>query len=322
MWKTALLSAAIAAVPLAGLKAQEFPTQTVEILVPYEPGGGSDILARPLAAEMAKILGGDVIVVNKGGAAGNIGAQVVARANADGHMLLMANNSHTVNPYLYDNAGYDTEEDFVAVSMAATAPMVLVVNEDVPVENVQDLIAYAKENPAELNFANPGTGTPGHLAAARFNRLAGIDLQQISYKGSGPTTLALLQNEVQVSFSTPAAVKEHFGAGLRPLAVTSAERFPALPDVPTLAESGVPELADFDMSIWWGLLAPSGTDEAVLDELSAAVVDAIHKTDIKDKWISVGMVPQGTTREAFQEVIDEDLNTWSEFIPESGITVD
>ena len=322
MLKTALLAAAIGMIPLAGLNAQEFPTQTVEILVPYEPGGGSDILARPLAAELSKILMGDVIVVNKGGAAGNIGAQVVARANPDGHMLLMANNSHVVNPYLYDNAGYNTEEDFVAVSMVATAPMVLVVHEDVPAQNVQELIAYAKENPAELNFANPGTGTPGHLAAARFNRLSGIDLQQISYKGSGPTTLGLLQNEVQLSFTTPAAVKEHFGAGLRPLAVTSAERFPALPDVPTLAESGVPELADFDMSIWWGLLAPSGTDKAVLDELSAAVVEAVHNTDIKDKWTSVGMVPQGTTHEAFQEVIDQDLKTWGAFIPESGITVD
>ena len=304
----------------ATLFAQEFPSQPIRIVIPYAPGGGSDILARPIAPLMSERLKQSVLIDNKGGAAGNIGAQLVARAPADGHTLLMANNSHTINPFLYSNAGYDLAGEFAPISLVATSPVIVVVHKTVNARTLSELVALAHREPGKLNFGSPGAGTPGHLAAVLFLRQAKMNAVHVAYKGSGPTTMALLQGEVQFSFSTPAAVEQHVKSGeLRALAVTSRERFGAFPAVPTVAESGLAGLSDYTMEIWWGLLAPVATSERVLNQLHTAVTEAIRDPQVQRRWITQGMVPRPTTRAEFAAIIRADLQKWKTVIQESGV---
>ena len=201
--------------------AQDFPTQPIKIVIPYAPGGGSDILARPVAVDMSERLKQAVVVDNRGGAGGNIGAQLVAKSAPDGYTIVMANNSHTINPFIYKTPGYDMTADFAPISLVGTSPAIMVVHKDVPARTVAEFIALARKNPGKLNYGSPGVGTPGHLATLLFNKQAGIQLVHVVYKGSGPTTMALLQKEVDVAFGTPAAVEPHIKSGaLRALAVT------------------------------------------------------------------------------------------------------
>ena len=307
----------------ASLNAQDFPTQPVRIVIPYAPGGGSDILARPIAPLMSDRLKQPVVIDNKGGAGGNIGAQLVAHAPADGHTLLMANNSHTINPFVYKNAGYDLATGFAPISLVATSPLIVVVPKSVAARSLAELIALARKEPGKLNFGSPGVGTPGHLAAALFNKQAQLNVVHVAYKGSGPTTLALLQGEVQFSFSTPAAVEQHIKSGdLRALAVTSRERFAAFQSVPTIAQSGLAGLADYNMEIWWGLLAPAKTDERVLNLLHAAVTEAVRDPQVQQRWNAQGMVPKPTSRAEFQALIKADLLKWQKVVSENGITAE
>jgi tripartite-type tricarboxylate transporter receptor subunit TctC len=315
---------AAAALPVAGLaRGQEAAGGTTRIVIPYAPGGGSDILARPILPKLTERLRQAVIVDNRPGAAGNLGAAQVARAAPDGLTLLLANNSHTINPFMYRNVGYDLAQGFEPISLLGTSPLIVVVPESVPVRSIADLVALAKQRPGALNFGSPGAGTPGHLAAALFNTLAGINSVHVSYPGSGPTTVALLQAQVQYSFSTPAAVEPHIRSGrMRALAVTSRERFDAFPEVPALAESGIAALADFDVAVWWGLLAPAGTDPRVLDRLNEAVREALSQTEIRDNWAARGMLARYTSRDAFRTLIAAELTRWQRVVADNGITLD
>ena len=317
-----LLSFALALA--AGLSpAQDFPAQPIRIVIPYAPGGGSDILARPIAPDMAQRLKQAVIIENKAGAGGNIGTQMVARSKPDGYTLLMANNSQAINPFIYANPGYDMAADFAPITLVGASPVIVVVNKAVPANTIQELIALAQKNPGKLNFASPGVGTPGHLASLLFNKQAGINLVHIVYKGSGPATLAVLQKEVDVFFATPAAVDAHIKSGeLRALAVTSRERFSAYPTVPTVAESGVAGLADFDLNIWWGLLAPARTDPAVLDKLHAAATAAVRDPKISERWIGQGMVPTTNSRAEFQALIKSEMQKWQKVVRDNAITAE
>ena len=318
-----LALAVFLAASVAGAAAQDFPTQPVRVVIPYAPGGGSDILMRPIAPLMAERLKQSIVIDNRAGAGGNIGAQQVAHAPPDGHTLLMANNSHTVNPYIYKDAGYDLSTQFAPISLVGTSPLIVVVHKSVPVRTLAELVALAQAAPGKLNFGSPGVGTPGHLAAVLFNKQAGVDALHIAYKGSGPTTLALLQAEVQFSFSTPAAVEPHLRSGdLRALAVTSAERFAAFPDVPTVAQSGLRGLGDYRMDIWWGLLAPARTDPRVLDKLHAAVVQAVADPSLRQRWLAQGMVPSPSSRAEFQALIKADQLKWQKVVADNRITLD
>ena len=316
----------LAALPLlaAGTaRAQEGASQPIRIVIPYAPGGGSDILARPILPALSEALGRPVIVENRGGAAGNIGAAQVARAAADGTTLLMANNSHTINPFLYRNAGYDMARSFEPISLVGTSPAIVVVPAAVPARSIQELVALARARPGGLNFGSPGAGTPGHMAAALFNGLLGLQAEHVPYQGSGPTTLALLQGEVQFSFSTPAAVEPHIRSGaLRALAVTSRARFAAFPETPSLVESGIPQLAEFDVAVWWGLLAPAGTDPGFLDRVAAAVAAAVAVPRIRDTWLAQGMVPRATSRGEFRQLIATELARWEKVVADNRITLD
>ncbi len=298
-------------------------SQPIRIVIPYAPGGGSDILARPILPSLSEAMGRAVIVENRGGAAGNIGAAQVARAAPDGLTLVMANNSHTINPFLYRNVGYDMARGFEPISLVGTSPLIVVVPANVPARSIEDLVALARARPGGLNFGSPGAGTPGHLAAALFNGLMGLNAVHVPYQGSGPTTIALLQGEVQFSFSTPAAVEAHIRSGaLRPLAVTSKARFAAFPETPALAETGLAPLADFDVAVWWGLLAPAGTDPVFLDRMAAAVAAAIAVPRIRDTWLTQGMVPRATSRAEFRALIATELTRWERVVADNRITVD
>jgi tripartite-type tricarboxylate transporter receptor subunit TctC len=325
MLKQTLISCALAlTASLSGPAfAQEFPNQPIHIVVPYGAGGGSDILARPLAGDMAERLKSPVVIDNKAGAGGNIGASFVARSNPDGYTLVLANNSHTINPFIYADTGYDMVKDFAPVSLLATSPIIVVVHKDVPAKSLAEFVALAKKSPGKYNYGSPGIGTPGHLAQALFNKQAGIEMVNIVYKGTGPTTLALLGKEVEMFFGTPAALAPHIKSGeFRALAVTSKKRFAAFPTVPTVAESGLPGMADYSMEIWWGLLAPAGTSPKVLDKLQAAVAAGVIEPKIRDPWVVQGMVPTSTTRAEFQTLIKEDLVKWQKVVRDNNIKIE
>lgn len=302
--------------------AQEFPTQTIKMVIPYAPGGGTDILARPVAQELQDKLKQPVVVDNRGGAGGNIGAAAVAKSAPDGYTLLVANNSHTINPFIYKDPGYDMAVDFAPVSVLATSPAILVIPESSPARTTADLVALAKKK-GGLNFGNPGVGTPGHLATVLLVKQAGIDATHVSYKGTGPTTVAVISGEVDAAFLTPAAVEPHMKAGrLRALAVTSRERFPAFPTVPSVAESGLPGFSDFNVEIWWGVLAPAKTDEKTLTKLHTAITEVIRDPKMQQRWIAQGMVPKPTTRAEFAALIKSDLAKYQKVVKENNITAE
>ncbi len=318
-----LLPCAIAIAFSALANAQDFPAKPIHIVIPYAPGGGSDILARPLAPEMSDRLKQAVVIDNKTGAAGNIGTQLVARAEADGYTLLMANNSQVINPFIYRSPGYDMAADFAPISLVGTSPVIVVVHKSVPAATLKEFVALAQNNPGKLNFGSPGVGTPGHLASLLFNKLAGINLVHVAYKGSGPTTMALLQKEVDVFFATPAAVEPYVKSGdFRALAVTSKERFSSFPTVPTVAESAIAGVGEFSMDIWWGLLAPAKTDPRLLDKLHAAVTAAVRDPKLRERWLAQGMGPTTTSRAEFQALIKSDLLKWEKVVRDNSITVE
>ncbi len=311
------------AVAAALAQAQDFPNQAIRIVIPYAPGGGTDILARPVAKSLEEAFKQPVILDHKAGAGGNIGAEMVARSAPNGYTLVMANNSHTINPFVYSKPGYDMEKDFAPVAVVGTSPTILVVHKSVPVNTIRELVEYAKSRPGKLNFSSAGVGTPGHLAGLLFNRQSGIDVAHIAYKGTGPAVMALLQKEVEIHFATPAAVAAQIKSGdFKPLGVTSKERFSAFPDVPSIAESGLPGLREYEVDVWWGLLAPAGTPAAVLDKLNAAVRSAIADPALRESWTSRGMVPAGSTRADFQSLIKSDLQKWGRVVRDNRITVE
>ena len=295
----------------------------IRIVIPYAPGGGSDHLARPIVPLLAEAMRQTVVIENRGGAAGNVGAAAVARAAPDGGLLLMANNSHTINPFLYRNPGYDMLRSFEPISLVGTSPALLVAPASLGVETVAELIALARRRPGALNFGSPGAGTPGHLASVLFNSLAAVQAVHVAYQGTGPTTVAVLAGEVQYFFGTPASLEPHVRSGaLRALAVTSPRRFASFPDTPTIAETGLPALEGFDVEVWWGLLAPAGTDPRFLDRMNAAVTAAVATPRIREAWAAAGLVGRSTTREEFRTLIAADLRRWEKVVADNRITVD
>jgi len=316
----AALSASLALTPAL---AQDFPSQAIQIVIPYAPGGGSDVIARPLAQDLAERLKQPVILDHKGGAGGNIGAQFTAKAQPNGYTMVMANNSHVINPFVYKNPGYDMQADFAPISVVATAPLVVVVHKSSPVKTLREFVELAKKNPGKLNFGSSGVGTPGQMAPLLFFKQAGINLVHIAYKGSGPAVMAQLSQQFDIQFATPAVVAPHIKSGdLRALAVTSKARFAAFPDVPSVVEAGIPGLGDYDQSIWWGLLAPARTDPKILDVLHANVTAAVRSPKITELLTSRGMVPTTTTRAEFQALIKGDLQKWEAVVRENSITAD
>ncbi len=317
---TAVALAALSATPFAGAQAT-YPTKPIRIVVPFPAGGTTDILARAVAQRLSETLGQPAVVDNRPGAGGNIGAELVAKAPADGHTLLMGTvGTHAINASLYSKMPYDHVRDFAPIILVAGVPNVLVVYPSVPVGSVKELIAYAKANPGKLNFASSGSGTSIHLAGELFKTMAGVQMAHVPYKGSAPAVTDLLGGQVQLMFDNLPSALPHIKAGkLKALAVTSATRAAALPDVPTIAESG---LAGFDATSWFGLLAPAGTPQPIIARLNNEVAKWLASAEAKEKMAGLGANTAGHSADEFVRHIAAETSKWAKVVKESGAKVD
>jgi len=317
---TAAAFAALIAAPLAGAQAT-YPTKPIRIVVPFPAGGTTDILARAAAQRLSETLGQPAVVDNRPGAGGNIGAELVAKAPPDGHTLLMGTvGTHAINASLYSKMPYDHVRDFAPIILVAGVPNVLVVHPSVPAGSVKELIAYAKANPGKLNFASSGSGTSIHLAGELFKTMAGVQMAHVPYKGSAPAVTDLLGGQVQLMFDNLPSALPHIKAGkLKALAVTSATRAAALPDVPTVAESG---LAGFDATSWFGLLAPAGTPQPIIARLNSEVAKWLATAEAKEKMAGLGANTAGHSTDEFVRHIAAETTKWAKVVKESGAKVD
>jgi tripartite-type tricarboxylate transporter receptor subunit TctC len=297
--------------------AQDYPTKPIRMIVPYPPAGGTDIVARTIAEPLAAALGQPIIIDNRGGAAGNIGTDLAAKSAPDGYTILFTLSSHTINPKLYDKLPFDVEKDFIPISLAAYIPQILVVNPSVPANNIKELIALAKSQPGKLNFASVGTGSPGHIAGELFKLKTGTDMVHVPYKGGGPAVTDTLGGQVQLLFvSMPAALQYVKAGRLKALAVTSDKRSAAAPDIPTIAESGVPDCV---VNSWYGALVPAKTPPAVVSKLQAAFAKVLQLPDVKERLFAQGAEAAYSTSAEFERLIHDELKQWEFVIREAKI---
>ena len=316
----AALAAALAVTP-AFAQAPAYPTKPIRIVVPFPPGGATDILARAVAQHLTEVWGQSVIVDNRPGAGGNIGAELVAKATPDGYTLLMGTvGTHAINASLYSKMPYDHVKDFAPIILVAAVPNVLEVNPALPVNSVTELIAYAKANPGKLNFASSGNGTSIHLSGELFKVMAGVDMTHVPYKGSAPALQDLIAGQVQLMFDNlPPSLPQIKAGKLRALAVTSATRAPALPDVPTVAEAGLP---GFEASSWFGVLAPAGTPPAIVAKLNAEIARWLATPEAKEKLLAQGANAAGGAPDDFARHIASETTKWAKVVKASGAKVD
>jgi len=301
------------------MTAHAYPDKPVRLVVGFAPGG-SDLSARLLAQRLSEIWGQAVVVENKPGAAGNIGADFVAKAPADGHTLLLLVNSYTINTTLYKNLNWDLIRDFAPVSRYANSPMVLVVNEKLPAKTFAEFLAYAKTNNGKLNYGSAGTGTAPHLAGEMFALRSGLSMVHIPYKGSAPSVTALVADEVQFSFGAMSAFDSMVKAGrLRPLAVTTATRFSRMPEIPTVIESGI---AGFDADIWYGIVAPAKTPAAIVKKISDDIAKVVAEPEMQAKLRDRGLEPAYLDSAKTSELIKQDVSRWKEIIQRLKLTLD
>lgn len=305
--------------------AADYPERDITMVVPFPPGGTTDIVGRLVAVNLSKALGKNVVVENKGGAGGNIGAADVARAKPDGYTLLMGTvGTQSINEFLYSSLQFNPSKDFVPVALAAAVPNVLVLNPDFAQKNninsVQDLINFLKSNPGKVNVGSSGNGTSIHLAAELFKTMTGTQMEHVPFRGSGPAVTALMAGDVQLMFDNlPSSMGGIQSNRLKALAVTSAERSPSLPDLPTIAESGVP---GFDATSWFGLLAPVGTPADVVSKVNEAVISTSQTPEAKKQFLAQGAQPSDMNPQQFAEFIDKERTKWEKVVKESGAKVD
>ncbi|WP_280189599.1 tripartite tricarboxylate transporter substrate binding protein [Delftia sp. PS-11] len=317
---THAVACALVAGAIPAAWAQAWPARPVSLIVPFPAGGTTDVLARALGQELSKSLGQPVIVENRPGAGATLGADHVAKARPDGYTLLMGAVHHTIATSVYRKLGYDLQKDFAPITMVAVVPNVLVVNPQVPARNVQELLAQAKAQPGKLTYGSNGAGTGQHLIGSQFASQGGVDLLHIPYKGSGPLTTDLLGGQVTMSFDTVTPVLPHIKAGkLRPLAVTTARRSVALPDVPTMDEAG---LKGFDMGTWFGVLAPVATPKEVLARLGTDMNRIIESPPFRRKMEEIGAEPIGGSPEQMARQIRDDTARFAKLVKEAKVTLE
>jgi len=316
-----LIAAALLALAGVAVAQGAYPGRPVTLVVPFPPGGGTDTGARIVAQKLGAKWGQTVIVENKGGAAGMIGADMVAKAKPDGYTLLMGNiGTQAINPSLYPKMPYDAATAFVPIALVAELPLAMMVNPAVPAKTAREFIALAKSEPGKLSYSSSGAGGAPHLAAEMFKEATGTFIVHVPYRGGGPAIGDLLAGHVQLSFMTVLEASGHIKAGkLRALAVTGSKRVPALPDVPTLAEATLP---GFNSISWIGILAPAGTPKEIVDKVSSDVREVLASDDVKLKLIELGAVPAGTTPAQFQALIASDRKRYEQVIKDKKISVD
>ena len=315
-FRRAAVAAAMVAVSVGVASAQSFPSRSVHILVPYPAGGGVDVLTRTLGEVVARQWGQSVVVENRPGAGGVIASQAVATAAPDGYTLIMVASGHATNPLLYPKIPYDTFKDFTPISLLASSPNILLVRADSPFRSTADVIAAAKARPGSLSFAHAGTGTSTHLAGELLKSLARIDLNAIPYKGGAPAINDLLGGQIPMSFNNgPESVGQLQAGALRALAVTTADRAPFLPDVPSLSEA----VPGYDTGVWWGLLGPGGLPPDVLAKLSSDFVAALNTDAVKERLGKLGALPIGSSSSQFDARIRADYDKWAPIIKAAGM---
>jgi tripartite-type tricarboxylate transporter receptor subunit TctC len=287
------------------------------MIVTYPPGGSSDLMGRIVAQKLSDMWGQQVLVENKSGAAGSIGMEFASKQPADGYSFVIGNFGPVAANPLLSKVPYDIQKDFAPVSMVCTGPNILVVNSNSSIKNVAELVGAAKKEPGKINFATSGPGSMSHLVGEMFKKQAGIDIVQVPYKGGVLAVQDVLAGQVQTIFSDALPVMQHIRAGkLRPLGVTSKERSPLTPDIPTMAEQGFPELVALN---WWGVLVPAGTPKPVIDKLNADLVKVLAMPDVKEKFAALGVEPMSSTPDQFGQWIQAETARYAKLIKEAGI---
>jgi tripartite-type tricarboxylate transporter receptor subunit TctC len=322
-WKCTIVTLALLALQWlspAQVYAQAYPIKPIRFIVPWPPGGGADIMSRLINQPLGDALGQQVVIDNRGGAAGNIGAELAAKSPPDGYTIVFAySGTHSINPHIYRKMPFK-ESDLAPVIQLASVPQVVVVHPSLPAKSVRDLIAVVKARPGQLSYASSGNGAINHLAGELFKMKTGTDIVHVPYKGGGPAAIALLSGEVGMIFGEPASMIGYLKAGrLRALAVTSAKRALSLPELPTMAEAGV---AGYDVTSWNGILAPAGTPREILGRLNAELNKIIALPSMRDRMIGLGYEPVGGPPERFGELIRSELAKWAPVVKAANIRVD
>jgi len=316
-----LAGAALATTALPRIAgAQAYPARPVRVIVPFAPGGVTDVLARIMAQQLSESMRQQFYVENIAGAGGNIAMGIAAKAPADGHTILVVSSSFVVNPSLYPKIPYDPDQSFSPVTLAAASPIVLVVNPSLPARSVQELIALIKANPGKSNYASPGNGNTGHLAGEMFRLSLNLDLIAVPFNGGAPAIMSTIAGHTPISFTALAVAAPHIKDGtLRALAVTSRKRSQAFPDVPTMAEAGVP---DQDVEVMQGIVVPSGTPQEIVARLRTGIARIIMLPDVKERLLALGFEPVGSTPDELAAYIKVELAKWSKIIREASIRPD
>jgi tripartite-type tricarboxylate transporter receptor subunit TctC len=318
-----LVRAGALALAIAGpafAQSDAYPVKPVRFIVGQAPGGATDIVGRMVAQKMTESLGQNIVIENRTGAAGSIAASTVAKSAPDGYTLLLVSSSYAINPSLYANLPFDPLKDLTPVTLLAEAPFLLVVHPSMPVKNVRELVTLAKSKPGTLNYGSGGNGSSGHLAGALFENLAGLKLVHVPYKGAGPALVDVVAGQIHFMFASVLSSTPHVKAQrLRALAVTSAKRSSALPQVPSVAEAGVP---GYSTSTWYGLLAPAGTRTAIVDRVSAAAKKALSAPDLRDRMLADGAEPEGSSPAEFQKHLVAEMTKWRKIVKAAGVTAE
>jgi tripartite-type tricarboxylate transporter receptor subunit TctC len=316
--KSLFVAVAALAAAFTPAQAQNYPTRPITLVIPFAPGGSTTIVGRGVAEKMGELLGEKIIVDNRPGAGGTVGTRAVAKSEPDGYTLVLGyTGTLAIGPSLYKNVGYDPRKDFAPIGMIGNAPNSLVVNPTFPAKTVAELITYAKANPGTINFGSAGAGTASHITGEYFARAAGITLVHIPYKGTGPALTDLLGGHIPMAFAPIPASHTNVAAGkLRALAVTSTTRSGLLPDVPTIAESGLP---GFDASLYYGLAAPAGTPRPIIDKLNKALRDALASDEVKRQLGNDGTDITPGSPEDYAALIDKDEKKWAQLVKASGV---
>lgn len=300
--------------------AQSYPQKSVRVVLPYPPGGPTDIVARMLTQKLTENLGQSFVVENRPGATGTVGTNSVARAEPDGYTLLVNASVQVVYPSLFKDLNFDPIADFAPISLLASGPLALVVNPQLPVKSIQELIDLAKQEPDRLTFGSSGIGAATHLSGEAFKQATGINMRHVSYKGSSPALNDVAGGHVDLMFDSLASSSPFIQAGkLRALAVTTASRSPAMPDVPSVAEAGVP---GYDISTWYGLWAPAGTPETIVKLLSDEAVKAFSDPEVRGRLSTLGLQATTSTPQEFSQFNQDELKKWSAVIKRAGVTVE
>jgi tripartite-type tricarboxylate transporter receptor subunit TctC len=318
-WLT--IGALVLALAPATVAAQgSFPTKPVRIISPFAPGGGNDVLARTIATRLTEHLKQQVIVESRPGANGIIGTEAAARAAPDGYTLVLIPSGHAVNATLYPKLPFDPIRDFTAISLVGSSPLVLVMHPSVPVKSVKDMLALAKSRPGELTYSSAGIGSSGHLAGAQFETLTGTKMLHVPYKGSALALNDVIGGQISLAFATSASAMPHVRSGrLRALASTGAKRSPALPELPTVAEAGVP---GYEASLWYGLVGPSGIPADVVRRLNTEIVAVLSLPEIRDRLLKQGVDATPSTPESFSRLLVTDIDRWAQVIKRAGVKLE